>query len=65
MMTLREAHLRASVYQCTIHVRWSKRSTKQYAAQHVRWDRDKFRRNAVWRDDIEDAVLDCGRIKQG
>lgn len=64
MMTLREAHLRASVHQCTIHKRWSKRSTQEFAAVSLNWNRDHIKRKAVWRDDIEDAVLDCGRIRQ-
>lgn len=64
MMTRREAQQRAAVYGAHIYTQvHHKTGLVRYAAQLDTWSRqDKLSRN-VWRDDIEDAVLDCGRLK--
>ncbi|AUZ94757.1 hypothetical protein HOR96_gp49 [Agrobacterium phage Atu_ph02] len=62
MMTLREARQRAETHNCYLRKRWNKRGIVEHAACHQRWNRDEFKRKGIWREDVEDAVLDCGRI---
>lgn len=61
MMTRREADQRASVYNCYIRV--SRTDKILFAACHNNWSHRYFNKKVVWREDIEDAVLDCGKIK--
>lgn len=59
MMTVREAHLRAEVYGLRIYTR-NYQHGRLYGAAQSSWHPKDKRIN--WRDDIEDAVMDCRKV---
>lgn len=61
MMTMREAHQRASVHGKYIATKQHPmKNERMYAAASHDWSYEELQK-ARWREDIEDAVLDCGR----
>ncbi len=66
MMTHREAYQRVSCYRGLTLVSRTRHNKRQYGIRSEYWDNTRpWQQRVTWRDDIEDAVLDCGRIKQG
>lgn len=62
MMTRSEAQQRAAVYGA--HIQTAPNGDKlKHAAVLDTWTYRHKAKHAIWRDDIEDAVLDCGRLK--
>jgi L-ascorbate metabolism protein UlaG (beta-lactamase superfamily) len=61
MMTRREAQQRAAVNNAHINVKVHN-GTTVYAAIHDNWTHKDRQTYAAWREDIEDAVLDCGKL---
>ena len=62
MLTVREAHQRAALYGCYVAQQRRENKTPLYAATRQDWGHQERLEKARWREDIEDAVLDCGRI---
>lgn len=61
-MTRREAQQRAAVYGAHIQSQYFE-NVQQHAAILNTWDKRTRLVRQVWREDIEDAVLDCGRLQ--